>query len=216
MLLPAVLLFGVGLFGIAVLKAAWDYAAAAGQTAHLRSTLVLPGLLLVAALGGVVLIRVGPRLVRPALVAIAAFVALLAVAQSAAFAHTMLPLNDRANVFPLTPTHSFLQAHIAENRYGSGQGVMFPGSSDYYRLRTPVGHEFTTDRWKDLLQAADRRSVLTRTGSRFSADLSLAEVGGSAVLDQLAVQLLGCIPGGTSPAARTGSHRRADDRGRPG
>ena len=69
------------------------------------------------------------------------------------------------------------------------------GSSDYYRLRTPVGHEFTTDRWKDLLQAADRRSVVTRTGSRFSADLSLAEVGESAVLDQLAVSYWVASPG---------------------
>jgi Bacterial membrane protein YfhO len=187
LLLPTVLLSSVGLLGIAVLKAAADYAAAAGQTAHLVSTLVLPTLLLIGALAGVVLIRVGPGLLRPALGAIAALVALLAVAQSAAFAHTMLPLNDRSNVFPLTPTHSFLQAHIAESRYGSALGVMYPASSDFYRLRTPVGHEFTTDRWKDLLRAVDHRSVVTRTGSRFSNDLSLAETGKSAVLDQLAV-----------------------------
>ena len=187
-LLPAVLVFGVALLGIAVLKAASDYAAAAGQTAHLRSVLVIPTMLLIAALVAVVLIRFGQGLLRPALVAIAALVALLAVAQSAAFAHTMLPLNDRSNVFPLTPTHSFLQAHIAENRYGSAIAVMYPASSDFYRLRTPVGHEFTTDRWKDLLRAVDRRSVLSRTGSRFSNDLSLADVGKSAVLDQFAVR----------------------------
>lgn len=195
LLLPAVLLVSVGLLGIAVLRAASDYAAAAGQTAHLQGTLALPAVLLTAALASVVLVRVGPRPFRPALTVIVALVALLAVAQSAAFAHTMLPLNDRSNVYPLTPTHSFLQAHIAENRYGSGLGVMFPASSDYYRLRTPVGHEFTTDRWKDLLRAADRRSVVTRTGSRFSADLSLAEAGKSAVLDQLAVRYWVASPG---------------------
>ena len=187
LLLPTVLLSSVGLLGIAVLKAASDYAAAAGQTAHLVSTLVLPTLLLIAALAGVVLIRAGPGRLRPALGAIAALVALLAVAQSAAFAHTMLPLNDRSNVFPLTPTHAFLQAHIAESRYGSASGVMYPASSDFYRLRTPVGHEFTTGRWKDVLRAVDRRSIVTRTGSRFSKDLSLADASKSAALDQLAV-----------------------------
>jgi hypothetical protein len=195
LVLPAVLLVSVGVLGVAVVRAAWDYAAEAGQTAHLASTLVIPTVLVVAALAGVVLIRFGPKLVRPVLDAIAALIALLAVAQSAAFAHTMLPLNDRSNVYPLTPTHVFLQAHIAENRYGSGLAVMFPASSDYYRLRTPVGHEFTTERWKDLLRAADRRSVVTRTGSRFSGDLSLAEVGQSPALDQFAVRYWVANPG---------------------
>ena len=46
-----------------------------------------------------------------------------------------------------------------------------------------------------MLRAADRRSVVTRTGSRFSGDLSLAEAGKSAALDQLAVRYWVASPG---------------------
>lgn len=194
-LFPAVLLAGVGVLGLLVVRAARAYAADADATARLQSTLLVPALLLVAGIVGVALIRLGPARLRPALVPMAGLVALLAVAQSAAFARTMLPLSDRSNVYPVTPTHAFLQAHIAGGRYGSSLAVMYPASSDVYRLRTPVGHEFIADRWKDVLRAADRRSVLTRTGSRFSDELPLAEVGRSAPLDQFAVRYWVAAPG---------------------
>ena len=189
-LLPTAVLLGVTLFGIRVVDAAYDYAAADGMTVYLRETLLVPSMLLVAAVVAVLLIRFGPRppWLRPARAVVAVAVAVLAVGQSAAFAHTMLPLSDPANLYPMTPTHAFLKAHIGEDRYASGDGTMYPATSDYYELRTPVGHEFTDPRWKDLLLATDPRVAITRTYSKFSSDVSPVDAGSSALLDQFAVR----------------------------
>jgi hypothetical protein len=187
-LVPAAVLLGVALFGVIVVDAAYDYAASRGMTLYLSRALRVPAVLLVVAVVAVLLIRFGPPLLRPARAAIAAVLVLLAVAQSAAFAHQMLPLSDRANLYPSTPTHAFLQAHIGEDRYASGGWTMYPATSDYYELRTPVGHEFTEPQWKDLLLAVDPRVAASRTFSRFLSDAPLTDPGSSALLDQLAVR----------------------------
>ena len=187
-LVPAAVLLGIALFGALVVHAAYEYAAAEGMTPYLRRALRIPAVLLGVALVAVLLIRFARPLPRPARVAIATVLALLAVAQSAMFAHSMLPLSDRANLYPLTPTHAFLQAHLGEDRYAASGSTMYPASSDYYQLRTPVGHEFTQARWKDVLRAVDSEAIITPTYSRFSPGVSPADAGGSAILDQLAVR----------------------------
>ena len=82
--------------------------------------------------------------------------ALLVVAQSTMFAHTMLPLSHRSNLYPATPTHSYLQRHLDGERFGASGVTLYPaGSASFYGLRTPVGHEFTQPRWWDVLLAVD-------------------------------------------------------------
>ena len=189
----AALLAGLALFAVLVLEAAYEYALAADETDYLSRTVRVPALLVVVAASVVVLIRFGPRMMRPVQAAMAGALVLLAVGQSAAFAHTMLPLNDRANFYPVTATHAFLQAHIGTDRYASGNGTMYPPTSDYYKLRTPVGHEFPDPRWKDLLVAVDRRVARSTTFIRFFTDMP--PPGSSAVLDQLAVRYWASAPG---------------------
>jgi hypothetical protein len=187
-LVPTAVLLGVTLLGVVVVDAAHEYAASSGMTPYLIRAMRIPALLLVVAVVAVLLIRFGPPSLGPARIAMAAVLALLAVAQSAAFAHQMLPLSDRSNLYPLTPTHVFLQAHIGADRFGSRGKTLYPSTSDYYELRTPVGHEFTEPRWKDLLRAVDRRVVASRTATRFSSDAPVTDPGSSALLDQLAVR----------------------------
>ena len=53
---------------------------------------------------------------------------------------------------------------------------MYPATATYYGLRTPTGHQFTTDSWKALLHAVDPASSLTPSFSDF-AD-AVVEVSG--------------------------------------
>ena len=167
LLVPAAVLLGIAAFAAFVVIAAYEYAAEAGMTPYLTQTLRVPGLLLVLAIVAVLLIRFRPRLLRAACPAIAAVIALLAVTQSAWFAHRMLPLSDRANLYPVTPTHAFLQAHIGGDRYASGGGTMYTDTSDYYKLRTPVGHESSRGVQRCDQAAMDCGWCSPRPGPRF-------------------------------------------------
>ena len=115
----------------------------------------------------------------PGLVGLAVAITLL-VAQSTVFAHTLLPTSRRADFYPETPTHRYLTEHLGPDRYAAGGETMFAPASDFYELRSPVGHEFTDQRWKDVLAAADPKVQRTATYSSFRPDLPVAEVGRSA------------------------------------
>jgi len=65
---------------------------------------------------------------------------------------------------------------------------MLAPTADFYRLRTPVGHELTDQRWKDLLAAADPSALESITYSSFSPSLTVDEMARSPILDQLAVR----------------------------
>lgn len=182
----AVVLVVVLAFSATTVVAAFRDADRDGYRSHLVDAVTIPLLLLVAAVVAVALARFGRRMWREAgLVALA----VLLVGQSTAFAHSVLPLNDPDNLYPVTPTHAYLQAHIGHERYGAGDPglVMQPSVSDWYRLRTPVGHEFTQPEWRQLLRAVDRNVAISRTYSSFSVR-RLDVAGASPVLDQLAVR----------------------------
>lgn len=179
-----VLLATVGFAGWILVRALSD-ARRDGYVDHLVHVARVPALLVVAAVAAVLLTRFGPSRVR---VVGPVVLALLAVGQSTAFAHTMLPLSDPSNLYPVTPTHAFLRDHIAGDRYAASGRTMYPATSDYYELRTPVGHEFTDERWRDLLLATDPGVEMSRTFSRFTLGMSVRNAARSRVLDQLSVR----------------------------
>jgi Bacterial membrane protein YfhO len=178
-LVAPVLVAGLVLFRARASAIEHDYAA------HLLSSLWVPALFLLGALAAVAVVLLGPRrLRRPALGSLA----VLAVAQSAMFAHTMLPVSERENMYPVTGTHRYLGQHLGGERFGSSGTTLYPATGTYYRLRTPVGHEFTAARWWDLLRAVDPRTAVTPTYSLFPSDLSAEESARMPLLDQLAVR----------------------------
>ena len=91
--------------------------------------------------------------------------AALVVAQSTLFARTMLPPNSRDDFYPQTQTHRFLEEHLGGERFASVDNVLYPATADYYRLRTPVGHQFTQPTWRDLLERIDPNAMLSATYS---------------------------------------------------
>ena len=156
-----------------------------GYPGHWKSSLLVPALFLLAAAAAVAVVRLGPSgLRRPALGGLA----VLAVAQSAMFAHTMLPLSRVQNMFPVTPTHGYLQQHLDGERFGASGTTLYPVTGTYYKLRTPVGHEFTAPRWWDLLRAIDPRTRVTPTYSLFPTALTAEDSTRVPLLDQLAVR----------------------------
>ncbi len=156
-----------------------------GYLGHVAGALVVPSLVLalaVAALAATFLLPTRWAMVGPVVLVCLVF------AQGISLAHTMLPTSDRTYFYPTTPVHRYLQAHLGADRYGAGDSTMLPATSDYYHLRTPVGHEFTDPRWKDLLAAVDPDVQRSGTFSTFSPGLPFERVNTSPVLDQLSVR----------------------------
>ncbi|HSV39671.1 MAG TPA: YfhO family protein [Nocardioidaceae bacterium] len=178
-------------------------------TGSFRDALAMPAVLLLVATLAAVLGR--GRLRWLGAVVLAAVIAL----QGGLFAHQLLPLNSRDAFYPTTTTHAFLQQHVGAQRYASGD-AMYPATSDFYRLRTPVGHDFTSPRWGDLITAVDPTARQSPTHSYF-ADRPLAEVAEDRILDQFSVrywvsgpQRVGGIPDRVPSAGSTDTLRLRD------
>lgn len=175
--------------------------------------LIVPAILLLVALAGlgaVLLLRGRWRLVGPALVM------LVVGFQSTSFAHELLPLSPRADYYPTTPAHRFLQEHIGHDRYGGASGWGYTPTSVYYGLRTPVGHGFVTDPWRDLLYGISRDIFATRTYSQFPGTLTDDQVADLPLLDQMSVRYwatahLNTIVGTPDRARRATGHVRLTD-----
>ncbi len=203
---PGALVLAVVLgFAALVVTRARQDAQRDGYLAHWTSTLLVPSLFLAVAVAAVLITRFGPgrlRVVGPVVLAV------LAVAQSAMFAHTLLPLSDRDNLYPVTPTHEFLSRHIGEDRWAGTGTTLYAASAEYYKLRTPVGHEFVNRRWWDLLFAVDPGVEISRTYSGFPLTFTAEDSASSHVLDQLSVRYWVAppsdVPGERDPIAAPG------------
>lgn len=168
-----------------VIGAAVVAAVKGGYLLHLAGSMALPLLLLVVSVAIVRAVYVGPRrFARGAPL----WLVVLVVVQGTVFAHTMLPLSQRDLLYPETPVHEFLRENIGHSRYGAGDGTMDAAISDWYRLRSPTGHEFTDPRWKDLLRAVDPNVERSGTYTAFSTGVPFATVAQSKILDRLAVR----------------------------
>ena len=204
LLVAVVLLLVVGLAQVAEARAD-------GYLDHVVHALVVPLLVLALAVGAV-----AATFLMPPRWAMAGPVVLvcLVFAQGVGIAHTMLPTSDRTYFYPTTPVHRYLHDHLGEDRYGAGDNLMFPATSDYYELRTPVGHEFTDPRWKELLAAADPDVQRSGTFSAFSPLLPFGRVNTSPVLDQLSVRYWVKNPQRVVGRWKPGDRRRRDLPGR--
>ncbi|MFC5729763.1 MULTISPECIES: YfhO family protein [Nocardioides] len=206
----------VALF-VPAFREAYHWAQAGG---HSRPFLTRTAVGLV--LTGLAAIAVVAILVLPGRLRLAgpAAVALLVAGQSTVFAHALLPLSDREDFYPLTPAHRFLQDNVGHDRYAGQQAWGYPATSDYYHLRTPVGHEFTDADWKAILARIDPDVQSSRTYSRFSGSLDTSRIGDEPLLDQLSVRYWATRPGeplgegGPWPAEAPQGTVRIDDVGR--
>jgi hypothetical protein len=177
-----------------------------GNVRVVERRLVTPGILLLVAVAAAVATYLLPRrlrLVGPAVLVILVF------AQATSFVRTVLPTSDRTDFYPVTTAHAFLQEHIGHDRYGGEAGWGRPATSDFYHLRTPVGHEFTTLAWKDVLAAISPATLRSRTYSAFPA-LPTSEVGREPLLDQLSVRYWATPPADVSGVRENAPLRHAD------
>lgn len=169
-----------------ILKDARGEARVSGVTTHLRSTLVVPAILLAICLLAIVAVRFGSRWMRHLSIVV---IATIAVGQSASAFRESIPGSDPANFYPVTSTHRFLLQNVGFDRFTGSGLIMYPATGRYYGLRTPTGHEFTTDNWKALLHAVDPTSQITPTFSDFNLkNVNASNAGRIPLLDQMAVR----------------------------
>lgn len=173
-------------FAAVVVLAARDESRVSGVTAHLRSTLIVPAVLLAICLVAIVVARFGTHRMRKLSIVT---IAVIAVGQSAFAFRSSIPGSDPANFYPVTSTHRFLDQNLGLDRFAGSGLMMYPATGRYYGLRTPTGHEFTTDPWKALLQAVDPDSQISPTFSDFNPKtVNASSVGNIPLLDQMAVR----------------------------
>ena len=122
-----------------------------------------------------------------------------ALTQSAWFAHQQLPTSPRSSFYPTTDVQRFLQQHLGHDRWAPSGKVALAATTDWYHLRTPLGHEFTQPEWKALLEQVAPGTMKTATYSQFPPTLTLAQVAASHALDELSVRYWVTGPGEHSP-----------------
>lgn len=175
-----------GLLAVGAAYVGWEVhrvAAVAGSSALVADELVMPAIW---AAIGVVVLTVGAFSTR-ARRFVPVVLVLIVVAQATMFARHVWPLSDRSHLYPVTGAHEFLQANIGADRFAGGAMWGYPATADHYRLRTPIGHEFTAPSWMELLQEVSPDTQVTRTYTRFS-DLPTNEIGDDPLLDQFSVK----------------------------
>lgn len=162
-----------------------------------RDAVVMTGLLLVAAVAAVVLVRWGRRGWR-----VTGLVALpvLVLGPALALALPFWPQVPREQFYPQTPTHRFLAESLGPDRFVSTKGAMMPGTSVAYGLRALNGHAFTRTEFADLLDVVDPDGFGAPT--LFAPDLPDVAAAGH-LLDRLGVRYLVAPPSAEVPGRRT-------------
>lgn len=185
---PVVVLAATTLFALWVLNDVVKDARAAHTIRHLARVGAIPTLLLVACVASVLAIRSGPRWLRYASIVA---IPLIAVVQSASAFRASVPGSNPDNFYAVTSTHRFLQQNLGADRFAASGSQMYPATAPFYGLRSPTGHQFTTDAWKALLHAVDPASSATATFSDFTAKaVNAGTAGHIPILDQMAVRYL--------------------------
>jgi hypothetical protein len=173
-------------FSLLVLNDALAVARVSGGMRKLAHVGAIPAILLVLCIASVLAVRSGRRWVRNASILA---IALIAVGQSTSAFQGSVTGSNPDNFYPVTSTHQFLQQNLGSERFAASGGLMYPATATYYGLRTPTGHQFTTDAWKALLDAVDPASSATATFSDFTTKaVNAGTVGHIPILDQMAVR----------------------------
>jgi Bacterial membrane protein YfhO len=183
---PVVVLAATTLFALWVLNDAVAEARETHTFLHLAKVGLVPAILLVLCVSSLLLVRSGRRWTRKA--AILA-IAMIAVGQSASAFRGSVTGSNPDNFYPVTSTHQFLQENLGSDRFAGSGMRMYPATAGYYGLRTPTGHQFTTDAWEALLHAVDPASSASATFSDFTTEaVNAGTVGHIPILDQMAVR----------------------------
>ena len=156
---------------------------------HLRQKLDAPAALAAAAVIVIaIVVVVGRRLPRWLGILLIAVLPVLVVSQSISFMKTFSPGAAKADFYPLTPAHQFLQQNLGEQRYASEDFVLYSATGAYYQLRTVTGHEFLNPDWLNLLKAVDPNLMRSTTLSAFQPSLTPTDAAHSAILDRMGVK----------------------------
>jgi len=173
-------------FGLWVLNEAVSEARISGGMRRLAYVGVMPVILLALCVASVLAVLYGRRWIRNAAIIATA---LIVVGQSTSAFKGSVTGSNPDNFYPVTTTHQFLQENLGSERFAASGLRMYPATGMYYGLRTPTGHQFTTDAWKELLHAVDPDSLRSPTFSDFGAKaVNAGSVGHIPILDQMAVR----------------------------
>jgi hypothetical protein len=160
-----------------------------GRGAILRDGVVLPAVIGVLALAAILLLWRGRDRARA--LAAAALPCLLVV-EALALAVPLLPNESRDTLYPETGATRFLQDNVGHDRVGV-EGRSFYGNSPMlFGFRTPTGHAFHADTWKEMLLAADDQAFASSPS--FSTLRGELDVVRSPVLDRLGVTWFATTP----------------------
>ncbi len=133
-------------------------------------------------------------------------VPIVVMVDALAFVGAWWPTSARADFYPQTPTHTYLEQHLGHQRYAAEGGTMLQSSNTYYGLRAVTAHAFRQPSWYELVSAIEPAVKQAPTQLFLGEDMkSLA----SPVLDRLSAQYfvadpLRPIPGTTIAAAPVG------------
>jgi hypothetical protein len=169
----------VGAFGLA---SAWQIAGEVRQQRYLLAHSALPILALGLTAAGVAL-RKRVRLSGVPLVVW--MVPLLIAVESFTFAYPYWPRTSKADFYPTTAAHQFLQRHLGGERLAAEGLVLYPGTTTFYGLRSVTAHTFQASTWADLVKAANGGIPSRIVFPKLQPTI---EVATSPVLDQLSVR----------------------------
>ncbi len=139
------------------------------------------------------------RLALPVMLA----VALIVGVQGAAYARGFWPRNPNSTYYPVTPTQTYLNAHLGTYRVAGNRGAMRPGTATFYGSASPVGHALVQADWNDLLRSVTPTADATATFTALALDDHSIQ---SPVLDLMSVRYIvgtedDLLLGTTVPAA---------------
>jgi hypothetical protein len=180
-----------------VASRAHELARSVQQTDVLRSGLVLPVAVGLAAVAVLAAVRFAPRRMAP--VGLVGLSALLVV-ESLRLSLPLLPNEDRRHLYPTTPGIEFLAGQAGSDRVAPEGFTLFGNSSALFGIRSVTGHVFNATTWKQAVLAADPQAFdRSPTYAALAGDEAVMR---SPVLDRLGVRWFAATSQHTPPGRR--------------
>jgi hypothetical protein len=119
-------------------------------------------------------------------------VPVLIAAESLAFVLPFWPRIPRAEFYPTTSAHTFLQKNLGSERLAASEFTLYPGTTLFYRINSVTSHSFQYPEWKDLMSGIDPAAFrLSPTFAVLSPDERVAT---SPILDRLSARFFAVDP----------------------
>ena len=169
---------GAAFVGIQV----WDLATDARQTEYLMRQAILPLGVAAASIG---VLWTSRRLDRRRPLILGSAFAILFGIEALAFAWHFWPHADKAEFYPTTPAHRFLQRSLGHDRAAMAVGAMYPGATTYFGIRSLTSNSTLpqAETWRTMTLAAEPEAFdLSPVFPMLDASTSVAT---SPILDRL-------------------------------